>query len=533
MELTDDVITPEDMTIVDMNTAYLGVPTLLLMENAGRGITEAILENYPEPIAEKTIVLLAGLGNNGGDGLVAIRHLSHYGCKCLVILLGRPERMRSDLARTNWEILQKLPLSVKCMSLKDSSQLKEIEKEIMTADIIIDGILGTGIKGKIREPIMSTIKLINSASEKAFTAAIDVPTGLDPGTGKTQRPTVKANITVTFHKTKPGLIMKKNEKYTGKVIVKKIGIPWDAEYIAGPGDLSNVIKQRSPHSYKGNYGRILVIGGGKYYTGAPALSGVSALRTGADLVFVVTPAKIANSIRSFSPDIIVREIPGDVLSDEGISVIEEMLDQTTCLVIGPGLGLEKETMSTVLKILGIVKVKKVPTLVDADGLKAMSQQPTILEGLPAVLTPHAGEYRILTGKKLAPPENIEERMDEVMETAKELGVTILLKAHTDVISDGKNVKINRTGNPGMAVGGTGDVLTGIVGAFLSWGTPPFRAAVTGAFVNGVAGDLACVEKGYQLLASDLVEKIPDIIQPFENWRELYKSSLQWLRKLKR
>jgi len=530
--LTRDVITTEDMTIVDMNTAYLGVPSLLLMENAGRGITDAILANYPEAIQGKKVVLFAGLGNNGGDGLVAVRHLSDYGCKSLVILIGRPEQIGTDLARNNWEVLQNIPLSVKLMSLKDSSQLKDLKKEIMVADIIIDGILGTGIKGKIREPVVSTIKLINSASKDAFITAIDVPTGLDPDTGKTQRTTVKANITVTFHKVKPGLVLNKNEKYAGNVIVKKIGIPWEAEYIAGPGDLANVIKQRSPHSHKGNYGRLLVVGGGKDYTGAPALSGISALRTGADLVFVATPAKVAINIRSFSPDIIVRETPGDVLSEEGIPLIEEMLTQSTCLVIGPGLGLEKETSDAVLKVLEIVKTKNIPTLVDADGLKAMSRQPTILEGVPAVLTPHAGEYRILTGKKLPPPENIEERMDDVMVTAQELGVTILLKGHTDIISDGTYVKLNRTGNPGMAVGGTGDVLTGIVGAFLSWGVSPFRAAVSGAFVNGVAGDLACVEKGYQLLASDLVEKIPDIMQPFEYWRELYKSNLKWLASLK-
>ncbi|MFX1464925.1 MAG: NAD(P)H-hydrate dehydratase [Promethearchaeota archaeon] len=528
-----DVITPEDMKIVDMNTAYLGVPALLLMENAGRGITEAILENYPGPIADKKIVLVAGLGNNGGDGLVAIRHLTHYGCKGLVILLGRPEQIRSDLARTNWEILQKLSLSVKLASLKDSSQLKDLKKEITASDIIIDGILGTGIKGKIREPIVSMIKLINSlsAAAESFITAIDVPTGLDPSTGNIQRPTVKANITVTFHKAKPGLVMKKNEKYTGKVIVKKIGIPWDAEYVTGPGDLAHIIKQRSPHSHKGNYGRIVIVGGGKDYTGAPALSGLGALRTGADLVFVITPAKVAVNIRSFSPDIIVRETPGDVISEEGIPIIEEMLSQATCLIIGPGLGLEKESFDTVLKILEIAKSKNLPTVVDADGLKAMGQEPTILEGVPAVLTPHAAEYKILTGKKLSPPENIEDRMDEIIETAKELGVTLLLKAHTDIISDGIRVKINRTGNPGMAVGGTGDVLTGIVGAFLSWRTPPFRAAVSGAFVNGVAGDLACVEKGYQLLASDIVEKIPDIIQPFEYWREMYKSNLKWLQSL--
>ncbi len=528
MELTDDVITPEEMTIVDMNTAYLGVPALLLMENAGRSIIDAILENYPGSIAGKKIVLFAGLGNNGGDGLVAIRHLSHYGCKGLVLLLGRPEQIRSDLARTNWKVLQKLPLSVKLMSLKDSSQLQDLKKEITTADIIIDGILGTGIKGRIREPILSTIKLINSVPEKSFIAAIDVPTGLDPSTGKTQRPTVKANITVTFHKAKPGLVMKKNEKYTGKVIVKKIGIPWDAEYIVGPGDLANIIKQRSPHSHKGNYGRLVIIGGGIDYTGAPALSGMGALRTGVDLVFIITPAKVAVNIRSFSPDIIVRETPGNVISEESIPIIEEMLNQATGLIIGPGLGLEKESFDTVLKILEMAKTNNLPTVVDADGLKAMSQEPAILKGLPAVLTPHAKEYNILTGKELPPPENIEERMDAIMETANELGVTILLKAHIDVISDGIRVKINRTGNPGMAVGGTGDVLTGIVGTFLSWKTPPFRAAVSGAFVNGVAGDLACVEKGYQLLASDIVEKIPDIIQPFEYWRESYKSNLKWL-----
>jgi NAD(P)H-hydrate epimerase len=531
IELTD-VITPEDMTIVDMNTAYLGVPALLLMENAGRGITEAILENYPEPIADKKVVLFAGLGNNGGDGLVAIRHLTHYGCKGMVILLGRPEQIRSDLAQTNWDVLKKLSISVKLLSLKDSSQLKEIEKEITGADIIIDGVLGTGIKGKIREPIKSIIKLINSMSEKAFIIAIDVPTGLDPGSGKIQRPTVQAHFTVTFHKTKPGLVIKKNEKYTGKVIVKKIGIPWDAEYVAGPGDLANIIKQRPAHSHKGNYGRIVIIGGGIDYTGAPALSGLGALRTGADLVFVVTPAKVAINIRSFSPDIIVRETPGNVISEESMPIIEAMLSQATCLIIGPGLGLEKESLDTVLKILEISKTHNLPTVVDADGLKAMSKEPAILKGVPAVLTPHAKEYEILTGKKLTPPDNIEERMDEIMETSKELGVTILLKAHTDVISDGARVKINRTGNPGMAVGGTGDVLTGIVGAFLSWkNTQPFRAAVSGAFVNGAAGDLACVEKGYQLLASDIVEKIPEIIKPFEYWRESYKSNLKWLTSL--
>ncbi len=527
-----DFITPEDMRIVDMNTNYLGVPFLLLMENAGRSIVEAIIENYAEdgPMTGKKVVLFAGLGNNGGDGFVAVRHLSAYGCEGIVILLGSPELIRTEIAKVNWQILSKMNLSAKLISLMDASRFKKLEKEVINADIIIDGILGTGIQGELREPIVSAINLMNSS--KAFVVAIDLPTGLNPRTGEVQKPTVKANITVTFHKAKPGLLLEKNEEYTGKLIVKKIGIPYEAEYIAGVGDLAYLIQPRPPDSYKGIYGRILIVGGGRDYTGAPALAGISALRTGADLVLIATPIKVANSIRSFSSDIIVRELPGEVISEEGIPIIEEILKRSTCLIIGPGLGLEEETINAVLKILERVKEMKIPTVVDADGLKAMSKNPVILHGVPAVLTPHVGEYQILTGKTLPPPQEIRERMNKVKETAKELGVTMVLKANTDIISDGDRTKINTTGNPGMTVGGTGDVLTGIIGTFLSWGKDPFRAAVAGTFVSGAAGDLVCVEKGYQLLASDIIEKIPDIIKPFEYWRVQYKKSLKWLKRMK-
>jgi len=257
------------------------------------------------------------------------------------------------------------------------------------------------------------------------------------------------------------------------------------------------LKARGRGSHKGMNGRVLVVGGSRCYSGAPALVSLAALRTGVDLVYTVVPSCISRTAAGYSPDLIVWGFEGEYLNENALGLVEELLDKTDALVIGNGLTKEKGAMKTAQHILDSWKK---PVVIDADCIGNVKAR-----GKNVVYTPHAGEFERLTGKK-----PVSEQV--VHEAAGKLGVTILLKGRVDVISDGKMIKYNRTGNAGMTVGGTGDVLAGIVGGFLSQGYPAFEAARMGAYVNGTAGDLAFKKFGYCLLASDLLIEIPDAIK---------------------
>ncbi|NVM56014.1 MAG: NAD(P)H-hydrate dehydratase, partial [Candidatus Helarchaeota archaeon] len=290
-----------------------------------------------------------------------------------------------------------------------------------------------------------------------------------------------------------------------------IGIPPEAEFIVGPGDLRVVTKKRPAASHKGDFGKILVIGGGggKFYSGAPALAGLAALRTGVDLVNIAAPSSISNVVRSYSPDLIVRDLPGDYLSKNVIEPLEKLIKWASGVIIGPGLGLHPDTLEAILIILEKIHALRIPVLVDADAIKAMAENNTILSGVPAVITPHFGEYEILTGIDLSKIKDSHERLRTVQNSAKELGITLLVKGREDFISDGIYAKINRTGTPAMTCGGSGDVLAGVVGCLLGQNYSPFRSANAGAFINGLAGELA--EKKYygpHIIASDLIDFIP-------------------------
>jgi NAD(P)H-hydrate epimerase len=502
-----DLIEPKDMAALDENCEYFGLGRSVLMENSGNAVFQALKKKVGS-IKDKNVVVVAGTGNNGGDGFVFARHASRES-RVSVVLIGKPSEIKTEEARTNWRLLEKALFRIKLHALEDSSSVVSASNIILNADIIIDAIFGTGIRGQIRGPESIAIDMINSS--KGLKVSVDVPSGLDPSTGDIHDKAVRADITVTFHKAKPGLL--KRPDYVGELLVVPIGIAPDYELFVGPGDVRLVLKPRMPYSKKGDFGRLLVVGGSSEYSGAPALSALAALRTGVDVVIVAAPKTVANVIRGFSPNLIVRSLGGEYLTHDDLPSIKKLIDKSNGLVVGPGLGLEAETKEAVLKL---IEIASCPILVDADALKALSEKPTLLMGKRSVLTPHAGEFAILTGRELAEPSNIEERMEQVKEASKRLGTTILLKAHEDVISDGERLKVNFTGNPGMTVGGTGDVLSGIVGAFLVWGADPFRAACAGAFVSGKAGDLAKLEKGYHIVATDVVEKVPSVIKEIES-----------------
>jgi len=490
-------ITTREMKALETNSEYYGVSRLQLMENAGKSVAEEISSRF-QPSKAK-IAIFCGLGGNGGDGLATARHLLNKGFQVTVIIAGKSDDITDNETRANWNALQSLKNQVAIHEVYDSSLIPDIK-----ADVTVDSLLGIGLKGTPRPPIKQLITKINET--KTFRIAVDVPTGIDSDSGEALGEAVKADLTVTFHKPKTGL--EKAKKHTGEILTKDIGLPTQFERFAGPGDVQIATKPRQPETHKGDFGRLLVIGGSETFSGAPALVALAAYRTGVDLVHIGTPAETAYTVSSMSPDLITIKLDGDHVNPRNIAALEPYLEKSTAVAVGPGLGLHRETAEFVKEIVKRVEAKKIPLLLDADGLKAFGEFKRKVKS-PMVFTPHAGEYKILTGREV--PQALEERAVEVQKTADELGIVILLKGHTDVISDGKRVKLNFSGNPGMTVGGTGDVLSGIVAAFLAQDIDPFEAAVAGAFINGASGDFVACDKGYHMVATDLLEWIPRII----------------------
>jgi NAD(P)H-hydrate epimerase len=270
-----------------------------------------------------------------------------------------------------------------------------------------------------------------------------------------------------------------------------------------------LLPRRKKTAHKGDSGRVLVIGGGPY-TGAPAFTGMAAMRSGVDLTYVATPEPAAIPVSIYSPNIIVKPLNGEVLSEEHVDWLLNFSKGVDVVAIGPGLGSARETTAAVQSIIQKVTV---PLVIDADAIGACGLSPRILKKKTGVITPHAGEFRKLTGKAV-PEADLEKRKTMVKEAAYKLKMTILLKGPTDVISDGSYVKINRVHHDAMTVGGTGDVLTGVVAGMIAQKAKPFAAARIGAFVTGVAGNLAFEERSYGLLASDLIEKIPFVLRRY-------------------
>jgi NAD(P)H-hydrate epimerase len=475
----------DEMHVLDGNAEFLGVPTGRLMENAGFAVAEAIKKKYK--LLGKKVVILCGTGNNGGDGFVVARNLLQY-CQVQVCLIKPPDEIRTDISRANFEKVKRLALTV-----NDTAGLKAVMKD---ADIIVDALLGVGAKGELAEPYKSWVGEVNKSGKTII--SVDVPSGLGSGVF------IHPSMTVTFHEIKDGM----DKKNSGEIVTADIGIPEDAETYVGPGEFVFYPVPRE-HSHKGDNGRLLIVGGGPY-TGAPALAGLAAYRVGIDLVRIATSRHAYPIIAKYSPNFIVHRLSAeDCLVEADVPHLLSLLKNADAAIIGPGLGDAKETAKAVQMLL--LKCEK-PVVIDADAIAAAGEKLNVLKNITGVITPHAGEFYDLTGKKL--DDDFTKKCKHVMWSARDLGMTLILKGRVDIITDGARTKLNRTGNPGMTVGGTGDVLAGIVGGLLAKGVTPFNAARMGAFINGYAGDLAFREKSYGLMATDVVEKIPEVLRQF-------------------
>jgi len=492
------MITTDRMAAVDANAAALGVPRKQLMESSGNAVAREV-RAVADPGA--TVALVCGRGNNGGDALVAARFLDGY--DVTVHLLGRPETIRTDIARENWAALANADVPTEAVT--DSADLDLAGHDGDDPDVIVDAMLGSGVSGALREPERTAAEAINASD--ATVVAVDVPSGVDADAGEpTGGPdsvavdaggdavAVNADRVVTFHDEKPGL-----SALDAAITVADIGIPPAAERYTGPGDLRGL--DRDPDSHKGENGEVLVVGGGPY-AGAPTLSALAALRAGADLVRVACPESVASEVQGFSPNLIVRPLPGDRVGPSHAERVASLAAGSDAVVLGPGLGDGDGTRKFVREFLTGYAGRAV---VDADALRVV---PDLDTDADLICTPHQGELVDMGGATAAGPDD---RAELVREFAADLGHALLVKGAVDVISDGNEVRLNRTGNPGMTVGGTGDVLAGTVGA-LAAVTGPFRAAAVGAYAVGRAGDAAAEANGTGLVATDLPDRLPEAMR---------------------
>jgi hydroxyethylthiazole kinase-like uncharacterized protein yjeF len=467
------------MAVVDANAAALGVSQTQLMESSGNAIAHAV-RDIADPGA--TVHVVAGRGNNGGDAFVAARFLDDY--DVATTLLGRPEAIRTDVARENWDAL----VDAETHTVTDSTAV-----DLGDPDLLVDAMLGTGITGDLREPEATAARAMNESAAPVL--SVDVPSGLDAETGDLARTAVEADRVVTFHETKPGLA-----DLAAGVEVADIGIPPAAETRVERGDLLRL--SRDPQSHKGDHGEVLVVGGGPY-AGAPALAAQAALRGGADLVRVACPAAVAHEIQGYSENLIVRQFDGYKLTPQDVGPIMELAGGHDVVVLGPGLGDDADTLEAVEGLLAAFDGLAV---VDADALRVV---PTVDTEATLLCTPHQGELVDMGGRTAT---DWRERRDLVADFAADLGHTLLVKGPRDVVSDGETTRVSATGNPGMTVGGTGDVLAGLAGAMLVHQAPAHAAGIA-AYANGRAGDTVVDERGHGLVATDLLDAIPPVLWP--------------------
>jgi len=494
------VILAEDVKILDLNSEELGVAVVQLMENAGAAVAQMVFEHYPQA---KSIAICCGTGNNGGDGMVAARHLASKDREIKLILLGYENKIRTDISKQNFKILKQMEDTIEIIIINDSSKIVQMKKEIANVDLIIDALLGVGITAEPYEPIKSAIKTLNAANKPIL--SIDLPSGMFSDVPKKTKIMVNPDLVVTFHDTKPCLTI---DGLKEKTIVKGIGVPPEAELFVGKGDLTLAIPRRETTSHKGDNGTVLVVGGSIKYSGAPVLASRAALRTGSDLVITCIPSIIADTVRSDSPNMIVRELEGDYLSSNHIPEILEIFDKFDTMVLGPGMSDNPQSIKFVKELLDKVPSDK-PIIIDADALKALSDNLTILKEKPIVLTPHKGEFKIVFGEALK--ERWQDQIQVVLEKTKKYDCSLILKGKYDIICDGAKYRINRTGHAGMTVGGTGDVLAGVLGSICAVNSNLFRAACAASYLTGKAGEFAAEDFGNSLLATDVIEKIPEIL----------------------
>lgn len=506
------VVTAEQMREIDRKAIEgYGIPGIVLMENASLGIINLIKKEH-ETLKNKNIVVFAGTGNNGGDALGIARHAYNAGANVLVILVGSDESVKGD-ALINLNIIKKMGINL--VVVQDDSYNEEITASLLMSDIVVDGLLGTGINKPVKGFMAEIINIINNADR--YTVSIDVPSGINVDTGEICGTCVRATKTAALALPKVGTIIGEGTKFAGRVEISDIGIPkgiihesrldtrlLSAEYVSG------LIPERSRYAHKGDNGKVLVIAGSTGLTGAAALTSRAAQRAGSGLVTLGIPQTLNGILEAKLTEEMTMPLDdaGDgTLSEKCIKKLEKIIRNCNAIAYGPGLG-KRSDISKITEWM--LKNCPVPLIIDSDGINSLVENIDLLKEAvcPVVLTPHMGEMARLTGLSI---EEIErDRIKILTEYCIKYKCTIVLKDWRTVICT-KEARffISPTGNQGMASGGVGDVLTGVIASFAGRGIPIEDSAAAGVYIHGSAGDLAALEKGFEgITAGDIVEMIP-------------------------
>ncbi len=487
-----------------------GIPGLMLMENAGRAVVEA-MERHFGPLAGKVVAICVGPGNNGGDGLAAARLLKEQGCEVQVFLLGSLPQLKGD-ARTNAQKLK--TAKIKVNEIKGGAGLTALKTGLKKASLVIDAIFGTGFKGTANKLAGQAIEAISSAGRPVLSA--DIPSGVNGETGQVTGPAVKADATVTMGLLKTGLLFYPGRSLAGEVTVADIGFPpkaIDEQKVNINAIDAGIVRQwlprRPPDAHKGSCGTVLVLAGSVGMTGAARLTSLSALRSGAGLVYLGVPESLNDVMESKLTEVITKPMPETrtrTLSLPALDRIKALMAKADSIVIGPGLSTHPETVELVQ---AVIKNINIPAVLDADALNALSNNAGLLYSQAQfVLTPHYGELSRLTGGTIAGIKA------DPMQAAGEFAVkynqtTVLKGAPTVIASPSGHLWINTTGNSGMATAGSGDVLAGLIAGLMAQGLSPDKAAVLGVYLHGLAGDLAKENKTeYCMLAGDILDNLP-------------------------
>jgi NAD(P)H-hydrate epimerase len=508
-----EILTGEQMRRVDRRAIdELGIPSRTLMEAAGKGVAERLLAELPEA-RTAPVVVLCGKGNNGGDGLVAARWIARAGGAPCVFLVGRADELAGDTRASH---AQAREAGIDPCEIVDERSLEEVRRWLARAPIVIDALLGTGVRGAARGLMATLIDDLNRST--AYVVSIDLPSGLDADSADLAGPAVRAKRTYTLCRPKLPLVLGAGATLAGRMSVIPIGIP-DEAVRAEATDLEwldadaarPLLPPRLDDSHKGSYGHLLAVAGSRSKSGAAVLLARGALRCGVGLVTVATPASVQERIAVQQAELMTEPLPettDGTLACEAGAAARLLLGGRDALAVGPGLGTAAGTREAVREI---VEHSPLPTVIDADGLNALApleREPAPGRPVTRVLTPHPGEAGRLLARAASDLQR--DRLGAARELARAAGSIVVLKGHRSIVAtpDGR-ASINASGNAGMASGGTGDVLTGGIGAFLARGLPAFDAARLAVFVHGDAGDQAASELGTDgMIASDVVDRLP-------------------------
>lgn len=474
----------------------LNIPSLILMENAAIKIIKNInFEKF------KSFTIVCGNGNNGGDGLAVARQLFSMNMKVDIFIVGNHSMSKDCTA--NYEILKNMGININ--HIAKSEEIQSLNQALDENDMTIDAIFGIGLTRKIEGIYDEVIKIINEKS--SYTLSIDIPSGMKCDSFGILGSSIESNKTVSFEVYKKGFLDYESEKYTGTIIIEKIGVPdfvvnkfHSKEYLTEINDIKNIIKKRSKYSHKGDFGRVTIIAGSENFTGAAYISTMSAVRSGAGLVTLCTKKSIVDILKS-------KLVEAMSMSYED-NTFDNVISNSDSIAMGPGMGNNEFTLTRVKDILS---KEGCPVVLDADALNVLKGNLELLKNSnrKIVITPHMGEMSRLTDINIK--ELVENRIDIAVKFAKEHDVIVLLKGYNTIITDGNEVYINSTGNSKMASGGMGDALTGIIASFIGQGYDVFKAAILGAYIHGYCGDVLSKDM-FCVNASHIIEKLPYIVE---------------------